>query len=102
MLYLGSILKKAGYTPTFLLGARSKEDVLQLEQFEQFGTVYVTTEDGSLGEKGYVTNHSILKDVHFDRIYTCGPKPMMVLLPNMPMQTLLHAKSLLKTQWLVV
>ena len=59
MLYLGSIL-------------------LQLEQFEQFGTVYVTTEDGSLGEKGYVTNHSILKDVHFDRIYTCGPKPMMV------------------------
>lgn len=78
MLYLGSILKKAGYAPTFLLGARSKEDVLQLEQFEQFGTVYVTTEDGSLGEKGYVTNHSILKDVHFDRIYTCGPKPMMV------------------------
>ena len=68
MLYLGAILKKAGYTPTFLLGARSKEDVLQLEQFEQFGTVYVTTEDGSLGEKGYVTNHSILKDVHFDRI----------------------------------
>ncbi|WP_308549515.1 dihydroorotate dehydrogenase electron transfer subunit [uncultured Parabacteroides sp.] len=78
MLFLGAILKKAGYTPTFLLGARSKEDVLQLEQFEQFGTVYVTTEDGSLGEKGYVTNHSILKDVHFDRIYTCGPKPMMV------------------------
>ena len=78
MLYLGSILKKAGYAPTFLLGARSKEDVLQLEQFELFGTVYVTTEDGSLGEKGYVTNHSILKDVHFDRIYTCGPKPMMV------------------------
>ena len=34
MLYLGSILKKAGYAPTFLLGARSKEDVLQLEQFE--------------------------------------------------------------------
>ena len=54
MLYLGSILKKAGYTPTFLLGARSKEDVLQLEQFEQFGTVYVTTEDGSLDRKSVV------------------------------------------------
>ena len=25
-----------------------------------------------------MTNHSILKDVHFDQIYTCGPKPMMV------------------------
>ena len=78
MLYLGAVLKNAGYTPTFLLGARSKEDVLQLEQFEQIGTVYVTTEDGSLGEKGYVTNHSILKEIHFDRIYTCGPKPMMM------------------------
>ena len=78
MLYLGAALKNAGYTPTFLLGARSKEDVLQLEQFEQIGTVYVTTEDGSLGEKGYVTNHSILKEIHFDRIYTCGPKPMMM------------------------
>ncbi|MBC8601518.1 dihydroorotate dehydrogenase electron transfer subunit [Parabacteroides acidifaciens] len=78
MLYLGAVLKNVGYTPTFLLGARSKEDVLQLEQFEQIGTVYVTTEDGSLGEKGYVTNHSILKEIHFDRIYTCGPKPMMM------------------------
>ena len=39
MLYLGAILKNAGYTPTFLLGARSKDDVLQLEQFEQFGKV---------------------------------------------------------------
>lgn len=78
MLYLGEILKRAGFEPCFLLGARSKSDVLQLEQFGQIGTVYVTTEDGSLGEIGYVTNHSILKDIHFDRIYTCGPKPMMV------------------------
>lgn len=78
MLYLGAILKEAGLKPAFLLGARSKDDVLQLEQFQQIGTVHITTEDGSLGEKGYVTNHSILKNIHFDQIYTCGPKPMMV------------------------
>ncbi|MEG1544350.1 MAG: dihydroorotate dehydrogenase electron transfer subunit, partial [Tannerellaceae bacterium] len=65
MLYLGASLKAIGFEPTFLLGARSKEDVLQLEQFQQIGNVYVTTEDGSLGEKGYVTNHSILMAVHF-------------------------------------
>ena len=76
MLYLGAILKKAGYTPTFLLGARSKEDVLQLEQFEQLGTVYVTTEDGSLGEKGLVTQHFRFV-AHSDMIYCCGPMPMM-------------------------
>lgn len=78
MLFLGACLKEAGFEPNFLLGARSKEDVMQLDDFQKFGNVYVTTEDGSLGEKGYVTNHSILKEVHFDQIYTCGPKPMMV------------------------
>ena len=78
LLYLGSQLKAAGFDPAFLLGARSKEDVLQLDQFQAIGVVHITTEDGSLGEKGYVTNHSILGQTHFDRIYTCGPKPMMV------------------------
>ena len=34
--------------------------------------------DGSMGEKGYVTNHSILSKYHFNQISTCGPKPMMV------------------------
>jgi dihydroorotate dehydrogenase electron transfer subunit len=78
MLYLGEYLKRKGFNPSFLLGARSAKDVLQLENFNALGKVYVTTEDGSLGEKGYVTQHSILKNKRFDRIYTCGPKPMMV------------------------
>lgn len=72
MLYLGEALLKMGCKPTFLLGARSKNDLLQLEQFEQFGDVYTTTEDGSMGEKGYVTMHSVLKDNKFDMIYTCA------------------------------
>ena len=78
MLYLGACLKEAGFEPIFLLGARSREDVLQLEEFRKYGQVYVTTEDGSLGEKGYVTNHSILENTRFEQIYTCGPKPMMM------------------------
>lgn len=78
MLYLGDTLKKQGYTPIFLLGARSAADVLQLDEFRVLGDVFITTEDGSLGQKGYVTQHSILTECKFDRIYTCGPKPMMV------------------------
>ena len=78
MLYLGGSLLKRGCKPSFLLGARSKNDLLQLEQFTSLGEVYVTTEDGSMGEKGYVTMRSVLKDHKFDMIYTCGPKPMMV------------------------
>ena len=78
MLFLGSHLKEMGFSPNFLLGARSANDVLQLDDFRRFGNVYITTEDGSLGEKGYVTQHSILENETFDCIYTCGPKPMMV------------------------
>ena len=78
LLYLGETLLKKGCKPTFLLGARSRNDLLQLDLFEALGDVYATTEDGSYGEKGYVTMHSILKENKFDLICTCGPKPMMM------------------------
>lgn len=60
LLYLGEQLVEKGSKPTFLLGARSGNDLLQLTDFAQYGELYITTEDGSLGEKGYVTQHSIL------------------------------------------
>lgn len=78
LLFLGSVLSEIGFMPSFLLGARSKDDILQYDHFQMLGDVYVTTEDGSLGEKGFVTSHSILNNKHFDRIYSCGPKPMML------------------------
>lgn len=78
MLFLGEQLSKKGFTPNFLLGARSQNDVLQLDEFTQYGNVFTTTEDGSMGEKGYVTQHSLLSTQTFNKIYTCGPKPMMM------------------------
>lgn len=78
MLMLGEALVKLGCRPVFLLGARTSNDLLQLDLFERLGEVFTTTEDGSHGEKGYVTQHSLLAQRHFDRIYTCGPKPMMM------------------------
>lgn len=78
MLYLGEQLAKNGSKPTFLLGARTDKDLLQLDDFAAYGEVYTTTEDGSHGEKGYVTQHSSLNKIKFEQIYTCGPKPMMM------------------------
>ena len=78
LLYFGERLKAMGAVPTFLLGARSASDLLMLDRFQAIGKVAVTTEDGSMGEKGFVTNHSLLQQATFDRISTCGPKPMMV------------------------
>ena len=77
LLYMGAEMQQAGIDPTFLLGARTAQDLLMVEDFKRYGRVYVTTEDGSAGEKGFVTNHSILSQESFDRISTCGPTPMM-------------------------
>jgi len=77
LLYLGKNLSDQGVEPTFLLGARTKDDLLMLSEFEKYGRVLTTTEDGSAGEKGFVTNHSILSHEQFALIQTCGPTPMM-------------------------
>ncbi len=77
LLYMGAEMQRAGIEPTFLLGARTAQDLLMTDIFNRYGRVYVTTEDGSEGEKGFVTNHSILEQEQFDRISTCGPTPMM-------------------------
>ena len=78
LLYFGQQLKARNMEPTFLLGARSAKDLLMLNEFEKYGRVFVTTEDGSAGECGFVTQHSLLQKESFDQISTCGPKPMMV------------------------
>ena len=75
--YLAKELKKSGNDFVILIGARSAKDLYLREAYEGLGRVEYTTEDGSLGEKGYVTNHSLLAE-KFDSIYTCGPKPMMM------------------------
>lgn len=78
MLFLGKRLVEMGVRPSFLLGARTAAELLEKDMFSELGDLYLTTEDGSEGEKGYVTNHSILKEKQFERIATCGPKPMMM------------------------
>lgn len=77
LLYLGRHLKSAGYKPDILLGFRNKERILEYEEYAKIGKVYLTTEDGSMGEKGYVTDHSVLSAKKYDRIYCCGPDSMM-------------------------
>ena len=72
-------LRQVGATPYLLLGGRSAGNLLQLDLFRQYGEVYMTTEDGSMGEQGFVTNSSLftLHSSLFSRISCCGPKPMM-------------------------
>ncbi|MBQ8486519.1 MAG: dihydroorotate dehydrogenase electron transfer subunit [Prevotella sp.] len=77
LLYQGACLRQQGVQPVFLLGARTAQDLLLLDEFRKYGEVFVTTEDGSAGERGFVTQHTVLQQRQFELIQTCGPTPMM-------------------------
>lgn len=96
LLYFGKKLKDAGLEPTFLLGARSAKDLLMLDEFKKYGRVYVTTEDGTAGEKGFVTQHSLLQHESFTQISTCGPKPMMVAVARFAQQADVYCEASLE------
>ena len=72
-----AFLNEKGIRPTLLLGGKSAADLLRLTDYQKLGETFVTTEDGSLGEKGFVTMHSVWQKQSLDKIYVCGPKPMM-------------------------
>lgn len=77
MLYLGKCLSMQQHIrPTFLVGARSAADILQLQALQQWGDVFVTTDDGSMGEHGMVTASSAWEQ-QWTSVYCCGPAPMM-------------------------
>lgn len=78
LLFLGQEFAEHGIRPAFLFGGRTADLILRKEEFLKYGDLFMTTEDGSAGEKGFVTNHSLLMDSEaFDRIYACGPTPML-------------------------
>ncbi len=75
--YFAKVLNEKGIQPTLLLGGKTESDLLRIYDYQKLGETFVTTEDGSLGEKGFVTMHSVWQMQDFDKIYVCGPKPMM-------------------------
>jgi dihydroorotate dehydrogenase electron transfer subunit len=77
LLFLGKYLRSNNYNPDVLLGFRNAERIIELDDYRQIGKVFLTTEDGSQGEKGFVTDHSVLKSVVYENIYCCGPEPML-------------------------
>ena len=47
------------------------------KEFQEYGKVYVATEDGSAGIKGNVLDAIREEQLAADVIYACGPKPML-------------------------
>ena len=58
-----------------ILGFNTSDEVFLKEEFEKIATVYLTTADGSVGQKGFVTD--AMDGIDYDYIYTCGPQAML-------------------------
>jgi dihydroorotate dehydrogenase electron transfer subunit len=78
MMLMAKESKEIGAEVNILLGAQTRHDHILIDQFSKLGSVYITTDDGSLGTKGFVTHHPVLKNNGgFSQVYCCGPDPMM-------------------------
>lgn len=78
--FLAKRLREEGCSVTVALGARTGADLLLAERFAALGTrLIVSTDDGSLGERGLVTDVAgrLLTEELYDHVYACGPAPML-------------------------
>ena len=69
-------LIEAGKSVKVILGFNTESEVFYKDEFEALGaSVTVTTVDGSVGTRGFVTD--AMKDMDYSYFYTCGPEPML-------------------------
>ena len=64
-----------------VMGYRDENTFLK-NQFEENGSVYISTEDGSVGTKGNVMDAIRENGLSADIIYACGPTPMLRAIKN--------------------
>lgn len=84
LLYLGKFLNLHGIYPDILIGFRNRKSIMESEEYSETGKLYIITEDGSEGEKGLVTDHTVMKDLGaFSKVFCCGPEPMMKAVAEM-------------------
>lgn len=69
------VAKQLTCEKTIVLGYR--DSLFLKDEFEKYGKVVVSTEDGSFGTKGNVIDAIKENDVKGKVIYACGPKPML-------------------------
>jgi ferredoxin--NADP+ reductase len=73
-------LKEAGNHTISIIGGRSKEFVILEDEMRKVcDEVYVTTDDGSYGKKGFVTDQlkELIASQKIDFVLAIGPIPMM-------------------------
>lgn len=68
-------------SPVAIAGARTNTDLLFTKRLNNCSHLYITTDDGSAGEKGFTTDvlQTLINEKHmkFDSVFACGPEVMM-------------------------
>ncbi|MBP3579876.1 MAG: dihydroorotate dehydrogenase electron transfer subunit [Clostridia bacterium] len=81
MYYLAKKLLENGRQVTMIMGFNKESEIFCKDEFEALGVkTLVTTVDGSVGIKGFVTN--AMSQLEYDHICTCGPEPMLKAVYN--------------------
>jgi ferredoxin--NADP+ reductase len=77
LIYQMRALKGAGNMITAIVGARSKEHLIMLEEAKSASDkLHIATDDGSEGHEGIDFLADILKQKRFDHVFTIGPMSM--------------------------
>lgn len=79
---LSKQLNNRGVNVIHVLGFQSKEHMFFIYEFTKLGPTFVSTADGSKGTKGFVTDILDQEQLNGDRIYSCGPTPMLKALED--------------------
>lgn len=76
--YLAKVLVGRGEKVRLFAGGRNRDDILCITEFERLGVeTYVATDDGTLGDRGFVTQVLERHLASGMRIFACGPTPML-------------------------
>jgi dihydroorotate dehydrogenase electron transfer subunit len=86
--------------PIVLIGARTKSQILCVQEFKTLGAkVELATDDGSVGFKGRVTDllKNVLAQVKPQGIFSCGPGPMLKTVAQMAYENKINAQLSLES-----
>ena len=76
LLWLARRLRQEGKSVTCVLGFNRKDEIFLTDDLQNVGArVVVTTVDGSVGTRGFVTD--AMPSLSFSSFYACGPMPML-------------------------
>ena len=65
-----------------IISGYRNQDLFLKEELESAGTLFIATEDGSVGTKGNVVDAIRENQIEADMMFACGPKPMLRALKN--------------------